>query len=353
MKSPNYSHFDVENSFNDLRPLKQKHPYKRLLERDGHFNIHKEGLSVLTLWTADFYHYICNLGWWRVLVASFIFFLVCNVLFGSLYYIDLRNIGNTSANSTWLDAFFFSVQTMGTIGYGYYYPRSVYLNSVVTFHCWFSIVVNAILTGLIITKIQRPARLRYTIEFSKVAVINNRISSFSMDNKDWCPTGEYKPGTNVFAFRIFNLRKRLLCMPDLRLYLLHKNRQNNYLITEMDYDINQQIGRPRADSMSKPHLQIPWTVTHKIDDLSPLYRKTISDMIEEQFEIICVLDGVDELTSLNFQCRWSYLPSEIKWHHDFLPMLGRNEKGEFVANYNHLSLTKSTAEIDHDLPTED
>jgi len=85
-------------------------------------------------------------------------------------------------------------------------------------------VVNAILTGLIITKIQRPARLRYTIEFSKVGVINNVIPTFVMDNKDWLPTGEYKPGNMVFAFRIFNLRKRLLCMPELRLFLLHKSK---------------------------------------------------------------------------------------------------------------------------------
>jgi len=339
-KTTNISHFDVDNSFTDLRPLMQRAlPYKRLLDRDGHFQIHKEGLSFLTLWTADFYHYICNLSWWRVLLSSFVFFMCCNIVFGSLYFIDLKHIGNTSVNSTWLDSFFFSVQTMGTIGYGYYYPNSVYLNSVVTFQCWFSIVINAILTGLIITKIQRPARLRYTIEFSKVAVINNLIPSFTMDNKDWCPTGEYKSGNMVFAFRIFNLRKRLLCMPDLRLFLLHKTPKDSFLITEMDYDINNQVGRPRGDCMSKPHLQLPWTVVHKIDVLSPLYSKSLQEMIEEQFEIICVLDGVDELTSLNFQCRWSFLPTEIRWNHDFFPMLSRNDEGEFVANYNNLSRT--------------
>jgi len=258
-----------------------------------------------------------------------------------------------SVNSTWLDTFFFSVQTMGTIGYGYYYPKGPYLNTVVTFQSWFSMVVNAILTGLIITKIQRPARLRYTIEFSKVGVINNVIPTFVMDNKDWLPTGEYKPGNMVFAFRIFNLRKRLLCMPELRLFLLHKTPKQEYKITEMEYEINQQLGRPRGDGMSKPHLQLPWTITHKIDALSPLFSKSYQDMIDEQFEIISVLDGVDELTSLNFQCRWSYLPTEIRWHHDFLPMLHRNERGEFVADYNNLSRTHPTPDLDRDSFTDE
>jgi len=98
--------------------------------------------------------------------------------------------------------------------------------------------------------------------------------------------------------------------------------------------------------MSKPHLQLPWTITHKIDPFSPLFSKSYQDMIDEQFEIISVLDGVDELTSLNFQCRWSYLPTEIRWHHDFLPMLYRNERGEFVADYNKLSRTQPTPDLE-------
>jgi len=337
-----YTRFELDNdnsfSYKQRAQKKTVVPYKRLVDRSGHFQIKKEGLRVWRLWFADFYHYICNLSWIRLLVASVIYFIVLNAIFGSLYFLDLKNIGNTNDSSTWMDSFFFSVQTMGTIGYGYYYPKGVYLNIVVTVQCWFCLICNAIFAALIITKIQRPTRFRYTMEFSTVSVVNNQIPSFAVDNVDWCPTGEYNTGTYVFAFRIFNLRKRLLCMPDLRLLLLHKS-QNEYITTEMDYDINRQLGRPRGDSMSKPHLQLPWLVVHRIDALSPLYRKTRQDMIDEEYEIICILDGVDELTSLNFQSRWSYLPNEIKWHHNFLPMLGRNEEGEFVADYSNLSKT--------------
>jgi len=342
MNAYRYSRFDldVDNSFQYKKGKKKPIivPYRRLLDRSGRFQLKKEGLSAFKVWSADFYHYICNLSWIRLLLTSIFYFIVLNAIFASLYFIDLKNIGNTSNSSTWMDAFFFSVQTMGTIGYGYYYPKGLYLNLIVTLQCWFCLIMNAIFAGLVITKIQRPTRLRYTMEFSSVAVINNQIPSFAVDNVDWCPTGEYNTGTYVFAFRIFNLRKRLLCMPDLRLLLLHKS-QNEYLITEMDFDINRQLGRPRGDSMSKPHLQLPWTVVHRIDALSPLYRKTQQEMIDEEFEIICVLDGVDELTSLNFQSRWSFLPNEIKWHHTFVPMLNRGDDGGLCADYTNLSKT--------------
>jgi len=239
-----------------------------------------------------------------------------------------------------VDAFFFSVQTMSTIGYGNYHPKGTYINFIVCIEAWMSFITNACITGVIITKIQRPARLRHTMEFSKVAVINTTTEGFKLDNKDWYPTGKYQSGIPTFSFRIYNLRKRLLCVPDLRLMLLKKEGKN-YVIHELDYDINRQTGRPRMNSFSKPHLQLPWTVVHTINESSPLYKQGRNEMVIGDFEIICVLDGVDELSSLNFQCRWSYLPHEIEWDHEFVPLVGRN--GDmFTIDYSKLSATVPT-----------
>jgi len=327
--------------------------YKRLLKRNGHFNLHKHGISRVSIWIADFYHFLCNLNWGSVLLITILYYILVNALFGTLYYFDFRNLGNINDMETWFDAFCFSVQTYGTIGYGYLYPKGVYINIIVGVQVWFSLISNAIVVAIIITKIQRPARLRFTVEFSKEAVLNNSIPSFSLiDNAGYYPIGEYQQGANVFAFRILNLRKRLLCMPDLSLLLLHK-KNNKYIFTEMDYEINEQIGRPRGDSMSKPHLQLPWTITHKIDKYSPLFGKTRQEMIDDEFEIICILDSVDELTGLSFQCRRSYLPNEIRLHHDFVDMVSRDANGLLVVDYTKLSDTIICPIVGDDEPLED
>jgi len=309
---------------------------KRLLTRDGHFNVVHKGFSWLKLWKADLYHYICNLSWWKIIFLSLFYYLVVNTFFGTLFWFELDGIGGLREEASWVDAFFFSVQTMATIGYGAYFPKARYIHVIVCIEAWFTYLTNVIFTGLIITKIQRPSRLRHTVEFSQVAVINSVTPSYHPDNNDWNPTGTYSKGVETLSFRIYNLRKRQLCMPDLRLLLLRKE-EKNYVIHEINYDINRQMGRPRNDSFSKPHLQLPWTVVHTIDQCSPLYGKSKSEMIAREYEIICVLDGVDELTSLNFQCRWSYVPEEILWDHVFVPLVRRNKTGTFEIDFLNLS----------------
>jgi len=127
-------------------------------------------------------------------------------------------------------------------------------------------------------------------------------------------------------------------MPDLRLLLLMREKKS-YVIYELDFDINRQVGLARADTFSKPYLQLPWTVVHTIDQHSPMYGKTKAEMMNLEYEIICVMDGVDELSSLNFQCRWSFTPEEIIWEHKFVPLVTRTKEGAFQIDYQRISDT--------------
>uniref|UniRef100_A0A6B2L930 Inward rectifier potassium channel C-terminal domain-containing protein n=1 Tax=Arcella intermedia TaxID=1963864 RepID=A0A6B2L930_9EUKA len=291
---------------------------------------------------ADSYHYLVNMSWWRVALMTLFYFIVFNSLFATLYWIDLYQIGGVGPNPTWGDAFFFSIQTMATIGYGYYHPKGIYINSIVCVEAWLSFTFNAIFTGMIITKVQRPARLRHTMKFSEVATINKLSDIYTSQEINNLPdeyNGGYEKGHLGLSFRIINLRKRLFCMPDLRLMLL-KRSGRNYVVHELEYEINRQVGRPRAEAQSKPHLQLPWTITHPINRTSPLFGKNLDDFVNGEYEVICVIDGVDELSSLNFQCRWSYIASEIYWDHIFVPMLSRDpQSGAFQIETNNLSKT--------------
>jgi len=80
-------------------------------------------------------------------------------------------------------------------------------------------------------------------------------------------------------------------------------------------------------------------VTHAIDEMSPLYGLSLADMASENGEIIAVLDGIDEISSQSYQSRWSYIPSEILSHREFLPCVKR-EVGCFVVDFGRISDTQ-------------
>jgi len=231
--------------------------------------------------------------------------------------------------------FFFAVETMSKIGFGVIYPNSYYLHMVVFFQSWLGLLTDGVVISLIIAKVSRPSRLRHTIQVSTLAVINN-IIPFNYNISEMSSTD----AINVFSFRIMNMRKRQICSPTIHLYLLIKemgqNNQSNFVTYQLPYELHRQIGRTRGN-FSRPHLPLPWTVCHVIDKSSPLYAMDKNDLLEREAEIIVLYEGADELTSKNFQRRWSYLPNEIHWKYKFVEIVHRGTNGVIKAQLNRLS----------------
>jgi len=96
-------------------------------------------------------------------------------------------------------------------------------------------------------------------------------------------------------------------------------------------------------NLSTPLLALPWTVTHAINEFSPLYALTLEDMANENGEIIAVLDGIDEISSQNYQSRWSYIYNEILPHREFLPCVKR-DVGCFVVDFDRISHVRTVDE---------
>jgi hypothetical protein len=81
----------------------------------------------------------------------------------------------------------------------------------------------------------------------------------------------------------------------------------------------------------------PWHIVHRIDKHSPLYNQSHISLENSEAEIICLIEGTDELTSLNFQARWSYLPHEILWGHRFVDCLSKDRRGKFQIDFSKIS----------------
>eukprot|EP01126_Amoeba_proteus_P043135 TRINITY_DN4716_c0_g2_i7.p1 TRINITY_DN4716_c0_g2~~TRINITY_DN4716_c0_g2_i7.p1 ORF type:complete len:352 (+),score=41.72 TRINITY_DN4716_c0_g2_i7:65-1120(+) len=312
--------------------------YKRLVSRSGHLNLKRRGIGWFQLFSADIYHYYLDMSWPKLTFLSLLYWTCINLFFALLYWFDIQNIG---AASRFRDAFFFSVQTMSTIGYGNYTAQSLYTNIVVFFQAWLSLITDGVVFSLIVQKLSRPSRLRHTVAFSKVAVVNDLAYTYRPQPGKLHAEegGHYERGSPMLSFRILNLRKRQLCNPLVQLFLLRKE-HGEYILHELDYECNRQTGRARAVSLSHPYLPLPWIVSHPLDKFSPLTGLSKEEMLQQECEIIVVFDVVDELTSNNFQRRWSYLPTEIRWGHKFLPMVGR-DNGELEIDYSNLSVTES------------
>eukprot|EP01125_Pyxidicula_operculata_P018189 TRINITY_DN6447_c0_g1_i1.p1 TRINITY_DN6447_c0_g1~~TRINITY_DN6447_c0_g1_i1.p1 ORF type:complete len:356 (-),score=45.84 TRINITY_DN6447_c0_g1_i1:1053-2120(-) len=336
----------------ERRQLLPTKAYKRLVSRDGHFNVDSIGLSWWKVFKADVYHYYLNMSWYKLIFMSFLYYALINLLFAALYMVEMENINSAE---DFADVLFFSVQTMSTIGYGNYYPKGYYLNTLVFLQSWAALVADGVIAALIIAKISRPNRLRHTVVFSELAVINSTTSldfttvSPSASLMSFSPLSSREPPSSdncpSLSFRILNLRKRQLSDPTFRLLLMRRE-ENKYAIYELDFEINKQIGRTRAMGFSVPYLPLPWVVTHKIDKNSPLYQQNRNTMINSEYELIAILDCVDELSGSSFLSRWSYLPSEIRWEHSFVEMVKRNNEGVISVDYDLLSETVPVSEDD-------
>ncbi|PRP88332.1 K+ channel protein [Planoprotostelium fungivorum] len=342
--------------------------FLRLISRDEHkVMLERHGtptMSQLKSW----YHTMLDQSWWKLLIGFLLAFILTHIVFGVLFYADYFGISGIAEDDPSLLKFYkcfcLSVQTLSTIGFGSpLSPNSTYAQGIVVLEAFLGFIYSAVLTATVVTKIARPTRLVRRILFSEVAVINQVSRHWFCEPNQSIDNGRIVVGRYpVLTLRVANTRKSMLTDPALRVYLLRKEsedgrtvaqlkRDNNGVIPprsrvkevmhELDFELNNQVGRAKTLGFALPHLALPWTVTHTLRPGSPLYHLQESDLNEDPdnlFEIIVVLDGVDEAISMNVEGRWSYLPHEIVWDAEFHRMVkGSLTKGIYEVNYARLS----------------
>ena len=262
-------------------------------------------------WLGDAYHNLLDAPWWASLALIVSMLLVTNILFAFAY---LETDSIEAAHGTFADAFFFSVQTMGTIGYGVMHPRGTVGNLLMTAESFLSVLVVALATGLTFAKFSRP---RARILFSRVAVIH------PMD------------GLPTLGFRVANERGNHVADAQMRVAVMrYETTSEGHGMLRM-HDL--VLTRDRS-----PAFQRTWAVMHAIDEKSPLHGKTPDDLARDQTELIVTLTGIDETTGQTIQARHAYLDDEIHWGARHVDVLGRNETGRIRLDYSKFHDTHAT-----------
>lgn len=287
-------------------------PQVRLVNRKGQFSLNIVRLGVRRLHFADLYHWLLNLSWPQFFILIFLAYTVTNSLFALVYLGGGDCIANARPGS-FKDAFYFSVQTMATIGYGSMYPRNDYANTVVAVQALFGLWGVAMMTGLAFAKFSRPTA---RVIFSRVAV----IAPFN--------------GIPTLMYRTANQRRNQILEAQQRATLIRDEVTAEGELMRRFYDL--QLMRSNS-----PIFALTWTVMHAIDENSPLYDMTAKDLVEQQAEIVITLTGLDETVSQTIHARHSFVASEVLWEMRFVDIISRTPDGKRMVDYTRFHEVKA------------
>jgi len=256
-------------------------------------------------WFSDLYVHMLSMSWISYIVLIATLYFLSNLVFAGIYWMDAGGIENARPNS-FLDVYFFSVQTMATIGYGKMAPKDIVTNIEVTIEALWGFTFFAFSTGLAFARFSRPTA---RVLFSDIAV----ISEFN--------------GKPHLKIRVANERLNRIVDVHVGLVLL----QN--VMTKEGY----QMRRFEDLTLVRNHvplLQLTWTLMHPIDENSPLWGITQEKLREREDEIIISLSGHDDTLSQTIHVRHSYVADEIICNAFFEDVLNRRDDGVVEVNYN-------------------
>ncbi len=215
-----------------------------------------------------------------------------NTLFAFIYLIvNPIGIGMTQdyqIKNHFLISYFFSAQTMTTVGYGSLYPLTGAVSVVASIEALIGLMSFAIFTGLMYGRFSKPSP---GIRFSK--------------NILYTP---YKEGF-ALMFRIANERDHNLTELEARVLM--------NIIVEENGRSNRKYQNLTIENAKITYFPLNWTIVHYIDDTSPLYGWTADDYITSQMELLVMIKGYNETAAQSFHAKSSYHGSEITWNAKF------------------------------------
>lgn len=275
----------------------------RLVDLRGDFNV-VQLASDPSRWN-DLYHLLLTLPWSYFMGLLVLTYVGLNTLFALAFLLGGGGIANARPGA-FSDAFFFSVQTMASIGYGAMYPTTPYANLIVTIEAIIGVLWLAIATGLMFARFARPTA---RVLFSQVAVI--------------APHN----GVPTLMLRAANQRGNQILEAQMRVTLVR-----NVVTSEGEF--MRRFFDLTLERSQTPIFALTWLVFHAIDETSPLVGMTPELFAETESEIVVTLTGIDETFSQTIHTRHSYIPNEIFWNMRFADILTKTSDGRRAVNYD-------------------
>jgi inward rectifier potassium channel len=246
----------------------------------------------------DPYHALLAIGWGPFLLGVLGYYLTLNAVFGTLYALRPDSVANLPPGR-WDDAFFFSVETFATVGFGVMAPQTSYGHVVATIEIFLGLLSTAVLTGLIFVRFARP---RANIEFSRQMTIAPH---------DGVPT---------LSLRLANRRAGTIYRAEAALTLLRRYETLEGQMVWRSYDLPLIHGRVQA-------LSLIWTLRHAIDPASPLHGLTLEQLTETDSQFLISITGTDATLAAPVHAVHAYEPVDLLWGFRFADAMTIGEGG--------------------------
>jgi inward rectifier potassium channel len=261
----------------------------------------------------DPYHLFLTIPWIGFMGIVSAAYLSLNALF-ALAYLAGGDCLDGAKSGDFSDAFFFSVQTLASIGYGAIHPKTFYANSIVTIEAIASLLLIAVVTGLAFARFSRPIAKVLFSEFIIVTTHNRQ------------PT---------LMFRVANERHNFILEATAQIYLI---------IDEMtaEGEFMRRIHELKLLRQRTPSLILTWTIMHPIDPDSPLYGLTASDLAQRHANLSVLIGGVDETVAYTITARHNYATEEILFDYRFEDIIHNADNGDRLFDYSRFHQVRSS-----------
>jgi inward rectifier potassium channel len=275
---------------------------KTHVTRIGLRDIETRGLTP-GFWT-DLHHRSMTVYWPVFFSSAALIFVVLNTAFAFLYSLGDNPIANVPRHS-FLDLFYFSIETLATVGYGDMHPQTNYGHLVATVEIFTGMCCLAILAGLVFTRFSRP---RARFEFARHPVVTTH------------------QGEPTLMIRIANARHNAISQATARLWLFRLENTKEGEQLRRYYEL-------KLERREHPMFSLSWTLLHVIDKASAFYGMTPDDFAAGEGALILNVDGVDDNSAQRLYARQIYTRQDIRWRHRYRDITSISDDGRLILDY--------------------
>lgn len=252
---------------------------------------------------SDLYHHAMTVSWPAFFAWAAAVFVVLNTVFGTLFYLGDKPVANVRSES-FLEFFFFSIETLATVGYGDMHPQTNYGHIVATVEIFTGMSFLAVMTGLVFARFSRP-KARFL--FARRAVITKYL------------------GRPTLMMRVANARHNTISGANAKLWLIRAEVTPEGHVLRRYYEL-------RLERNENPVFMLSWTIFHVIDEFSALSGLDAEELAKTQAALLLTVNGFDDASAQQLWARHAYSHRDIRWQHRYADITSWSA-GRMVIDY--------------------
>jgi inward rectifier potassium channel len=256
-------------------------------------------------WT-DLHHRSMTVHWPAFFASAALIFIVLNTVFGFLFWLGNEPIANISPDLPLpLSLFYFSIETLATVGYGDMHPQTNYGHVVATVEIFTGMSFLAVMTGLIFARFSRP-RARFV--FADYPVVTTH------------------QGQPTLMMRVANARNNTISQATARLWLFRLE------YTAEGYQF-RRFHELKLERQEHPMFALSWTLLHRIDENSALFGMTAEELDKTDAALALNVSGIDDSSAQHLYARKLYYHTDIRWRHRYHDITSISPQGRLLIDY--------------------